>query len=184
MFCVSIKINGNTPLRRINHSQEAGRSEQQKSLKARFFSLSLHLLKSTLGCSDLLHFFHARCRSLTPTLPHLTHMQKWGLFMCQKHRQTMSYSAPLLPQWEVPGPTSPHTISPRPCPTPTIVPHSTHTHTMADSRARGPTVQYRHTKTHTSPRPVREEGKRTVTLQVWWRRTELQSGAVFVVGCW
>lgn len=59
-----------------------------------------------------------------------THNQKCSLFMCQKHYQTMSYSTPLLPQWEVPGPTSPHTISPRPCPTPTIVPHSTHTHSQ------------------------------------------------------
>ncbi len=98
--------------------------------------------------------------SFTHTHMRFTSMQKCGLFTCQKHHQTMSYSAPLWVQWEVPGPTSPHTISPKACPTPTIVPHSTHTHTHnGHSRARGPTMQFHHTKTHTSPYPVRERKK-------------------------
>lgn len=66
--------------------------------------------------------------TLSFTLFH-THMPKCSLFTCQKRHQTMSYSAPLWVQWEVPGPTSPHTISPKACPTPTIVPHFSHTHT-------------------------------------------------------
>lgn len=69
--------------------------------------------------------------------PHFTCMQKCGLFSCQKHHQTMSYSVPLWAQWEVPGPTSPHTISLRACPTPTIVPHSTHTYTQWPLQSQG-----------------------------------------------
>lgn len=75
--------------------------------------------------------------ALSFTCPRFTRMQKCGLFTCQKHHQTMSYSVPLWAQWEVPGPTSPHTISPRACPTPTIVPHSTHTYTQWPLQSQG-----------------------------------------------
>lgn len=120
----------------------------------------------------------------THTRPRFTRWQKCSLFTCQKHHQTMSYSAPLWVQWEVPGPTSPRTISRWACPTPTIVPHSTHTHIYKDhSRARGPTMQFRHTKTHTSPHPVRERKE----LQGWpeknWgrmKRTEESQSIVCV----
>lgn len=74
--------------------------------------------------------------SLFHTLSH-SHTEKCSLFTCQKHHQTMSYSAPLWVQWEVPGPTSPYTISPKACPTPTIVPHSTHTHSQWPLQSQG-----------------------------------------------
>lgn len=86
------------------------------------------LMENRLGCPNLPY----TCFPLF-----LKHTQKCGLFTCQKHHQTMSYSAPLWVQWEVPGPTSPYTISPKACPTPTIVQHSTHTHTQWPLQSQG-----------------------------------------------
>lgn len=127
------RINGKMAPRHVNHSGEAGSSTKQSSLN---YVVEWLMKKNWPGCPHLPRsFFH----SLSHTHTHMrfTSMQKCGLFTCQKHHQTMSYSAPLWVQWEVPGPTSPHTISPKACPTPTIVPHSTHTHTQWPLQSQG-----------------------------------------------
>lgn len=125
------------------------------------------LMENRLGCPNLPY----TCFPLF-----LTHTQKCGLFTCQKHHQTMSYSAPLWVQWEVPGPTSPYTISPKACPTPTIVQHSTHTHTMATPEPGVPlcnSITQRHTPVLIpSERKKNDRGGRGKIATLWegWRK--------------
>lgn len=135
--------------------------------------------------------------SLSHSLSHThTYMQEYRLSTCQKRHQTMRYSAPLWAQWEVPGPTSPHTIGPKACPTPTIVPYSTHTHTMATLEPGVLLCNSPHTKPHTNPyvirwrkiraAEVREEEKESNFLisrkgrkemqeqSAWWSRSHIR----------
>lgn len=125
--------------------------------------------------------FYILCNNYLP----FPHTQVSSLHL-SKAPPNMSYSAPLWVQWEVPGPTSPHTISPKACPTPTIVPHSTQTHN-GHSRARGPTMQFHHTKPQPGLIPSEREkndrgDRRSPILGVGQRKTCEKQSAVCLAG--